>query len=207
MLDYISIAFAWFSINTLLNYNYKNKHIIGDWLSFIHSSSSILFTYPYVSQITIPEYKNEVLIYKEDYKYIFCSTICFYILDLITLCIPSRLYKYIIHHISGLIVIIYMLYDKYSLNIGINILFYAECSVPIYILYNKLKKGSLKKVVLVIYNCIGTWSRVLKFGHIFIMFALFSPINNWIILIPGGIICLGSFAFQCSMWRLCFCNE
>jgi len=222
MLNYYAIAVTWFSLNTLLKYKYTDISIVGTCLSFVHSVTTTLLTYPYIKHITSAEYNQEIIIYNDNdnyndnyndhyndndndnyhFKYILCSTLCFYMIDLTTVCIPMRLYKYITHHTCAIIMIMYMLVDGRSLNIAINILFYAECSVPIYILYNQLNiyKNALRKPVLCVYNCVGTWTRVIKFTEIFVMFSIFSPINSWIIVIPSGIICIGSIVFQWSMW-------
>lgn len=219
-MTFLNIALSWCSISWIINHclihckysnveNRKNKVIkdLGEYISFLHSSSATLLSYMYITKLTLDDYKYPQT-NKMEHNLILFSSVCYFTIDLFFVCIPLRLYRFIWHHISSLYILLYILYNGVNSNIIINLLFYAEYSVPFYVLWKYLDKNwqrfdKLVFISFVVYIFFFTKSRLLNLGDIFIMYMLFSPHSKYIILIPSLFIYGGSLLWiGVSIYRI-----
>ena len=206
MIHYISVGFIWYIIHILNSSLSKgDRTIYGEYNSLIHSTTATIFSYFQYSNLTSIDYKQPIQ-NSEIQNIILFSSFMFYVIDLVKVCIPDRIWMYIIHHLSSMSMIGYfILINKYS-NISMNVLFFAESSVPLYILYKYLVKYHEKykymnNCLYIIYSIIFTVTRVFYMGDILCMYLLFSNQNKIIVFIPGIIIYGGSFMWSCNMCK------
>ena len=206
MINYVGVGFIWYTIHFIISkLSRGDRTIYGEYNSLIHSSTTTILSYHQYSNLTSIDYKQPIP-NTEVQNVILFSSFMFYIVDLLKVCIPNRLWMYIIHHLSSMSMIGYFItINKYS-NICMNVLFFAESSVPLYILYKYLIKYHeenhlVNSILYVIYSFIFTITRIFYMGDILCMYLLFSNQNKFIVFIPGTIIYGGSLMWSCSMCK------
>tara|TARA_Y100001958_G_C21189823_1_gene518185 strand:+ start:171 stop:836 length:666 start_codon:yes stop_codon:yes gene_type:complete len=206
MINYVGVGFIWYTIHFIISKLSKgDRTIYGEYNSLIHSTTATILSYHQYSNLTSIDYKQPIP-NTECQNLILFSSFMFYIVDLLKVCIPNRLWMYIIHHLSSMSMIGYfIIINKFS-NISMNVLFFAESSVPLYILYKYLTKyyeeyKCMNSCLYIIYSIVFTLTRVFYMGDILCMYLLFSKQNKIIVFIPGIIIYGGSFMWSCNMCK------
>jgi hypothetical protein len=204
MINYIGIGFIWYTIHFIISkLSRGDRTIYGEYNSLIHSTTATILSYHQYSKLESVDYKEPIPNTGVQNLILF-SSFMFYILDLVKVCIPKRLWMYIIHHLSSMSMIAYfMTINQYS-NISMNVIFLAESSVPLYVIYKYLVKYHQENhlfnfIFYIIYSFMFTITRICYMGDILCMYLLFTNQNKLVVFIPGIIIYGGSFAWSCSM--------
>jgi hypothetical protein len=205
MFNYIGIGFIWYTIHFIISkLSRGDRTIYGEYNSLIHSTTATILSYHQYSNLKSIDYKQPIP-NTEGQNLILFSSFMFYVVDLAKVCIPKRLWMYIIHHLSSMSMIGYFItINKYS-NISMNVLFFAESSVPLYIIYKYLSKYYSKYdvfnfIIFIIYSLVFTITRAFYIGNILCMYLLFTPMNKILISLPSFIIYGGSLGWVYNLF-------
>lgn len=206
MINYVGVGFIWYTIHFIISKLSKgDRTIYGEYNSLIHSTTATILSYHQYSNLETIDYKQPIP-NTEVQNLILFSSFMFYVVDLAKVCIPKRLWMYIIHHLSSMSMIGYFITINQYSNISMNVLFFAESSVPLYVVYKFLIQNYQEYylfnfIFYIIYSFIFTITRICYMGDILCMYLLFSNQNKLIVFIPGTIIYGGSLMWSCSMCK------